>query len=87
MPVINTDSVMNNICKYLESVNFDVKKYIQQSDVRDCYSTLLNNEREYFKSIFSEDISTIFDRDAEIFRLFINCFYVPDWRNIGRICI
>lgn len=44
MPVIDSDSVMNNICKYIESIDFDVKNKIKKEDNKDIYLILMRNK-------------------------------------------
>lgn len=58
MPVIMNDSVMNNICRYLESVDYGVKKYIQQKDCKDIHLILMRNadifNQELYDSVLEE---------------------------------
>jgi len=44
MPVICGDGVMNNICKHIESVNFNIKSSIQKSTTKDIHLILMRNE-------------------------------------------
>lgn len=53
MPVINSDCVMNKICKYIESVDFQIKKKVRSSHDFD-YKTLMSpnfniNKKLYIK--------------------------------------
>ena len=43
MPVIDSDSVMNNICKYIENINFDIKSNINNKDNKDVHLILMRN--------------------------------------------
>lgn len=50
MPVIDTDSVMNNICKYLETVDFEIKKNTKHDELTDSHLILMRNN-----SIFDQE--------------------------------
>lgn len=54
MPVINNDCVMNNICKYLESVNFDIKKNTKHDNFEDLHLLLMRNDDIFNREIYSE---------------------------------
>lgn len=58
MPVIISNSVMNNICKYIESVNFDVKNKIKVESNENIFVTYLSGNKFYdddmYKSILEE---------------------------------
>lgn len=49
MPVVDTDSVMNNICKYIESIDFDIKNKIHTTD-EDTHNLLMR-----YNDIVNED--------------------------------
>jgi len=44
MPVIDSDSVMNNICKYIESIDFGIKNKIKKQNNKDIYLILMRNK-------------------------------------------
>jgi hypothetical protein len=52
-PVINSDCVMNNLCKYIESVDFGIKNIINDTKNEKFYSFLLNNDVEFNNDRFS----------------------------------
>ena len=43
MPVVYSDSVMNNICRYIESIDFEIKNKIKNTD-SDIHLILMRNE-------------------------------------------
>lgn len=43
-PVIDSDCVMNNLCKYIESVDFGIRKIISSNTDPRIYHLLINNE-------------------------------------------
>jgi hypothetical protein len=49
MPVVYTDSMMNNICKYIESIDFDIKNKIHTTD-EDTHNLLMR-----YNDIVNED--------------------------------
>jgi len=65
MPVIDTDSVMNNICKYIESVDFDIKHKIHTTEEdthnlmmryndlvnQDTYDSVINVYKDFRKQL------------------------------------
>ena len=53
MPVIDTDCVMNKICKYIEGVDFQIKKKVRSSQDFD-YRILLGNNFILNKSLYNE---------------------------------
>lgn len=44
MPVIYSDSVMNNISRYIENIDFDIKNKINVTDSKDIHLILMRNE-------------------------------------------
>lgn len=55
-PVIETDCVMNNLCKYIESVDFGIKNIISKNSNENFYKSLVNNkyfvlEKDKYKKI------------------------------------
>lgn len=44
MPVICGDGVMNNICRHIESVNFNIKSSIKKSTIEDIHLILMRND-------------------------------------------
>lgn len=46
LPVIDSDCVMNNLCKHIESIDFDIKKKIKNINNKELYKELLNNDVE-----------------------------------------
>ena len=53
MPVIDTDCVMNKICKYIEGVDFQIKKKVRSSQDFD-YRILLGNNFILNKSLYNQ---------------------------------
>lgn len=53
LPVIDTDCVMNKICKYIEGVDFQIKKKVRSSQDFD-YRILLGNNFILNKSLYNE---------------------------------
>jgi hypothetical protein len=47
-PVIETDCVMNNLCKYIESVDFGIRNIISNNDNGNFYKSLLSNNNYVF---------------------------------------
>jgi hypothetical protein len=47
-PVIESDCVMNNLCKYIESVDFGIRKMINVSDNQDYYKLFMDNNLSEF---------------------------------------
>lgn len=43
-PVIDSDCVMNNICRYIESIDFGIKNIIKQESDSNFYKRLMRNE-------------------------------------------
>lgn len=57
MPVIISDSVMNNICRYIEGINFDLKNKIKSLDIEDDYRVFMrydNISKKLYKSVLNE---------------------------------
>lgn len=65
LPVIDSNSVMNSLCKYIESINFDIKNKLKINDIENCYRLYMNdsiqkNNKNYeavlkeFKSFIKE---------------------------------
>lgn len=52
MPVIYGDSVMNNICRYLEGVNFDIKNKIKGNNNDEIYKELLSNKTKCDNNLY-----------------------------------
>lgn len=52
MPVIISDSVMNNICKYIENVNFDIKNKIKVESNTNIFTEYLSNTYFYNEDIY-----------------------------------
>lgn len=57
-PVINSDCVMNNLCKYIESVDFGIKNIIKDSKNDEFYPLLLNNDVKFNHERYLQVIST-----------------------------
>jgi hypothetical protein len=57
-PIINSDCVMNNICKYIESVDFGIKNIINDSKNEEFYSFLLNNDVKFDNEKYEQVIDT-----------------------------
>lgn len=58
LPVIDSDCVMNNLCKYIESINFNIKEKLKMKDIEDFYTLykhdgIVENE-ELYKVLFKE---------------------------------
>ena len=51
MPVVDTDSVMNNICKYLEQFDYGIKSYIRIPESEGYHELLMRRD-----SVFSQDV-------------------------------
>ena len=45
MPVVDSDSPMNNICKYIENVNFNIKEKIKYAESKDIHLILMRNNK------------------------------------------
>lgn len=58
LPVIDSDCVMNNICKYIESIDFKIKQKVKSSQDFD-YKTLLSNKNFAVNKILYEKIKEI----------------------------
>lgn len=58
-PVIDSDCVMNNLCRYIESVDFGIKNLIKDSS-NENYSLLMNNDYLEFDEDKYRDIVTVF---------------------------
>lgn len=43
MPVIDSDCLMNTLCRYIESIDFDIKQKIQLNESEDIYKDLMSN--------------------------------------------
>lgn len=54
MPVVDSDSVMNNISKYIESIDFDIKNKINNSKNDDVHLILMRNNEIVDKDIYSK---------------------------------
>ena len=44
-PVIDSDCVMNNLCRYIESVDFGIKNIVKDDSIGEHYKRLLRNEK------------------------------------------
>lgn len=53
LPVIDSKSVMNNICRYIESVDFGIKKHIAMSKSKDVFH-LLEGETEIDGKVYAQ---------------------------------
>lgn len=47
MPVIESDSVMNNLCKHIESINFDIKNQVKIESDNDIYKSYMNEHSQW----------------------------------------
>ena len=56
LPVIDSDCVMNNICRYIESIDFGIKRIVADE-----------NESEFYKELVSDDFN-ISEIDEEKFK-------------------
>ncbi len=58
MPVIDSNSTMNNICKYIEDVDYDIKNKIKDKDDKNIYLLLMKNkniiENELFEDVLKK---------------------------------
>ena len=54
LPVINSNSVMNNLCKYIESINFDIKNRLKTNDVDNYHELYMNNSIQKNEEIYKE---------------------------------
>ncbi|CAG7839933.1 hypothetical protein CLOHAE12215_01349 [Clostridium haemolyticum] len=54
MPVIDSNSVMNNICKYIESIDFDIKHKINANQHEDIHLILMRNENIVNKDTYNK---------------------------------
>lgn len=53
MPVVNSNSVMNNICKYIENIDFDLKNKIKTTEGKDIYLILMRNENILDEEVYN----------------------------------
>lgn len=49
MPVIDSDSVMNNLCKHIDSINFDLRKRIKVSCDNTIYRLYMNEHSQWLQ--------------------------------------
>lgn len=52
MPVIYDDCVMNNICRYIESVDFNIKNNIKTTESKDIHLILMRNENIVDETVY-----------------------------------
>ena len=52
MPVIISDSVMNNICRYIENVNFDIKNKIKVKSNDNIFTEYLSGNQFYDDNVY-----------------------------------
>lgn len=52
MPVIDSDCVANNICKYIESINFSIKNKLKTTNVHDLYKQYQRHGIEFNKDTY-----------------------------------
>jgi hypothetical protein len=52
MPIIDSNSVMNNICRYIESVDFDIKNNISTTSDADTHLLLMRNRNIVDKDLY-----------------------------------
>lgn len=58
-PVLETDCVMNNLCKYIESVDFGIKNIINHNDNQEYYKLMTSKEEiEFNEDIYNEVVKT-----------------------------
>ena len=43
LPVIDSDCLMNRLCKYIESINFNIKEKLKTDDKEDIYKLYMND--------------------------------------------
>ena len=58
MPVINSDCVMNNLCKYIESIDFKIKQRIKIHDTENMYESFTNKKIKKNESTFDLVLQT-----------------------------
>lgn len=68
MPVIDSDSCMNNICKYIESVDFNIKNKIK-TNVEDIHLILMRNEVVKDEIIYQQILEQYIEFKKEIINL------------------
>lgn len=54
MPVIDTNSVMNNVAKYIESIDFEIKSKLRNIDVDDIHLILMRNNEITNEDTYNE---------------------------------
>lgn len=53
MPVINSDCFMNNLCRYIESVDFQIRERIKYNDTENMYELFKNKKVKKNESTFN----------------------------------
>lgn len=53
LPVIDSDSLMNNLCKYIESIDFNIKDKIKSDYDPEIYKTYMNHEISWNESNYN----------------------------------
>ena len=69
VPVLCGDSVMNNICRYIENIDFEIKKSIQTSNVKDIHLILMRNEYVPDSDIYQKILKSYKDTNSELRKL------------------
>lgn len=53
MPVIDSDSVMNNLCKYIDSIHFEVKKRLKADSDNPIHTLYMNEHSQWLQREYS----------------------------------
>jgi len=61
MPVTISDSPMNVLCRYIESINFDIKAKLKTDGNNNIYKLYLNNKFEFNQDLYNKVIQVIDD--------------------------
>lgn len=77
MPVIDSDSVMNNICRYIESVDFNIKHKINVTDNKDTHLILMRNNKIINEGIYNKVLKKYkeFKKEIKLFKSIQNKKY------------
>jgi len=59
MPVIISGSPMNNLCKYIESINFDIRNKLKTNNDDDIYKYYLNDKFTFNQDIYNRVITEL----------------------------
>jgi hypothetical protein len=62
LPVIDSDSVMNNLCKYIESIDFGIRKMVNVCENEDTYKLLMSNDLDEFDNDKYGEIVKIYNK-------------------------